>query len=60
MTLQGPHQVANASTTTILLSLRAAWNSALLHDNTQLACNQGLSAANVEEGKGGGGRVNIP
>ncbi len=31
MTLQGPHQVAKASRTTILLSLRADWNSALLH-----------------------------
>lgn len=30
MTLQGPHQVAKASRTTILLSLSADWNSALL------------------------------
>lgn len=38
MTLQGPHQVAKQSRITILLSLRAAVNSALLDSEVTLAC----------------------
>jgi hypothetical protein len=40
MTLQGPHQVAKASRMTILLSLRADWNSALLFIITLASLHQ--------------------
>jgi hypothetical protein len=41
ITLQGPHHVAKASRTTILLSLMADWNSALLEETEMLAFVQG-------------------
>jgi hypothetical protein len=37
ITLQGPHHVAKASRTTILFSLMADWNSALLEETEMLA-----------------------
>jgi hypothetical protein len=51
MTLQGPHQVANASRTTTLLSLMTEANSALLELIRQYTARKWRSATKAEGGE---------